>query len=117
MLCESTLVSGGYDNTIRIWKIGAERGKLIRTLAGHTGWVNAVIALPLGGGRRQLIASTSEDKTMRVWSATTGKCISVLKGHSRGVVGVAALSNGNVVTSSRDKLLCVWSALHWEQKA
>ena len=108
------IVSGGYDKTVRVWKVGARSGKCARTLTGHTDWVNGIAALPGDDG---LVATSSEDKTLRVWSIRNGKCIAVLKGHSRGVVGVTVLKGGNLVSSSRDKLLCVWSHLHWEKGA
>ena len=105
------IVSGGYDKTVRVWRVGARSGKLLRTMTGHGDWVNGIVAL---GGARELVVTSSEDKTLRVWSLKKGKCIAVLNGHSRGVVGVALLASGSVVSSSRDKLLCVWSPLHWE---
>ena len=35
------------------------------------------------------IASGSEDKTVKVWNAQTGQCVSTLSGHSRYVTAVS----------------------------
>jgi WD40 repeat protein len=41
-----TLVSGSYDNTIKLWNV--ETGKEIRTLKGHDNSVNSVNFSPDG---------------------------------------------------------------------
>ena len=49
-----------------------------RTLKGHTGAVWSVAFSP--DGKR--IVSGSEDKTLKVWDATTGQEMLTLKGHT-----------------------------------
>jgi WD40 repeat protein len=46
-------------------------------LEGHSDQVNAVVFSPDG----QLLASASDDGTVRVWETTTGTCRSELVGH------------------------------------
>ena len=53
-------MSGSAGDTVRVWEAGS--GRLVRTLAGHTGSVNA-LAMLLGG----LLASGSDDNTVVVW--------------------------------------------------
>ncbi len=55
-----TIISGSYDNTVRVWSV---EGTLLRTLEGHTGDVNAVAL----SADVQTIVSGSEDRTVRVW--------------------------------------------------
>ncbi len=50
--------------------------KLVRTLRGHTGWIGRISWSPDG----RMLASPSEDNTIRVWDAETGQCLRVLKG-------------------------------------
>ena len=73
--------------------------------------------------------SASSDETLKVWHASSGQCLRTLRGHTsaarhrspveqhveclstqRGtqVWGVAALSEGRVVSGSRDRTLKVW---------
>lgn len=59
------LVTGGYDNVIRLWTVTA--GAVPETLAGHTGPVTSVAL----GPDERLVASVSDDGTLRVWEVVT----------------------------------------------
>ena len=74
-------------------------------LEGHLDWVNAVVFSPNG----QLVASASDDSTVRVWETVTGQCHSVLEGHSGGVSAVVFSPDGQLVASaSYDRTVRVW---------
>lgn len=60
---EALVISGSEDSQVYIWNRYSEQ--LLETLPGHSGSVNAV-AWSLSAG---LLASASDDHTVRVWSA------------------------------------------------
>lgn len=62
-----TIVSCGYDCSIRLWDTAT--GELREVFTGHEDWVSAV-ALSNDG---QTIASVSDDETVRLWSVVLGK--------------------------------------------
>ncbi|KAI8631008.1 vegetative incompatibility protein HET-E-1 [Xylariaceae sp. FL1651] len=78
-----------------------------QTLEGHTGLVSSVAFSSDGS----TLASGSDDKTVRVWSASTGDCVQTLEGHTGSVWSVAFSPDGNTLASgSHDKTVRVWSA-------
>jgi WD40 repeat protein len=57
----------------------------------------------------QLVASASDDKTVRVWETATGTCRHELTGHTGGVMAVVFSRDGQLVASaSDDKTVRVW---------
>ena len=79
----------------------------LRLLIGHTGAVNGIAFSPDG----KTIATGSDDKTARLWSATTGEHIATLTGHTDDVKGVAFSPDGNTIaTGSYDKTVRLWDA-------
>ena len=71
-LCElqerNTLISGSYDNTIKLWKLLPSLLTHIATLKGHTSFINQVIPLTT-----TIMASGSFDKSIRLWDINTYK--------------------------------------------
>ncbi|CAE6481290.1 unnamed protein product [Rhizoctonia solani] len=99
------IVSGAWDNNIRIWD--ARTGYAIgRPCQGHANWINSVAFSPDGA----YIASGSSDTTVRLWSVRTGKVISnPLRGHSDSVRSVVFSPNGTrVISGSADTTIRIW---------
>lgn len=75
-------------------------------LEGHTDTVTDISISSNG----KLIATSSEDKTVKLWSRN-GKQIKTLKGgHSDGVTSVAFSPDGKIIASgSKDKKIILWN--------
>ena len=79
---------------------------LLMTLEGHSSIVLSVAWSPDG----TKIASGSNDNTVRVWDAATGKLLRTLKGHSASVYAVVWSPDGTKIASgSYDKTVIIWS--------
>lgn len=101
MLRMLRIVSGSYDNTLKIWNLGTRSCDL--TLKGHTDKVLCVAILPDGR-----IISGSSDKTLKVWNPKTGNCDVTFVGHNDSVNCVIVLSDGRIISGSSDKTLKLW---------
>src|SRR5262249_33643995 len=71
----ATLVAGSYQ-TVAVWDVASR--KVLRRLKGHRGYVTAVAFSP----DRNLLATASEDETVRFWVAATGEARQTLSGLS-----------------------------------
>jgi WD40 repeat protein len=86
------------------------RGRLIRTLKGHSGSVTTVAITP----DNKRVISGSGDTTLKVWNLETGKEQFTLTGHNSGVDKVAVTSDcKQVISVSRvdnyQAVLKVWN--------
>jgi WD40 repeat protein len=102
-----TLVSGGWDHTIRFWDPAS--GKEVRRLEVDTRTVMGVAVSPDG----KTLASAGGDGILRVWDLATGKTRLRLRGHQGSMVCCAAISpDGKLLASggggNRTTTLVLW---------
>ncbi|WP_442484113.1 protein kinase domain-containing protein [Aeoliella sp. SH292] len=102
-----TLLSGGHDNTLRLWNLENERE--LKTLRGHGSRVESVAVSADGSAA----ASASQDGTLRVWdimgyaeSQSLGS--RTLAGHNDAVLAARFTGDGHVITASRDRTARLW---------
>ncbi|RYP45563.1 hypothetical protein DL768_008112 [Monosporascus sp. mg162] len=96
-----TLVSGSYDNTVRVWKIST--GETVHVLQGHTQKVYSVV---LDTARNRCI-SGSMDSFVKIWDLETGACTHTLEGHTL-LVGLLDLRDERLVSAAADSTLRIW---------
>ncbi|KAL7959002.1 hypothetical protein V8C34DRAFT_323579 [Trichoderma compactum] len=74
-------------------------------LEGHSGPVRSVTASP----DDKLIASASDDKSIRLWDLVMGSHVKTFEGHSDGVMSVSFSPDGKTLASaSNDKTIRLW---------
>ena len=97
-----TVLAGGQDGVI--YQFGTD-GKLARTLTGHTSAITALAYHPAGA----MLASSSKDRTVRLWNLANGQVLKVLEGHGAWVQGIAFVTRGSRLASvSADQTVRVW---------
>ena len=100
--------SGLLSDTVHIWDTSTGHSSPKHaTYAGHAESIQALAWSPDG----KFIASASDDATVQVWNASTGRTIFTYRGHRLGVKTVAWSPDGKRITSgSEDKTVQVWDA-------
>ena len=95
------------NSQIQLWRVTDI--KKIFTCNDQSGWsVRSVAFSP----DDNMFASGSTDGAVRFWEADTGKCLKVLREHSRGVLAVAFSPDGNTLASSSyDDTIRLWDVL------
>lgn len=103
------------------WRATRESPYLERTFSGHQDAVNGVVLL---SGER-LIASASDDGTIKVWDLITGQLVRSVTAHEAGVGTIALSSDGRFAASgSKPDLgsaglsnseIKIWDANTWSE--
>jgi mono/diheme cytochrome c family protein len=96
--------SVGADKQLRTWKPGGE-GKQVKNAGGHSDDVFKVVFNP----KQPMLATSSADKTVRLWNSDTLAAGKTLAGLSDFVYAVAFSADGNLVAGgSYDGGVVVW---------
>ena len=79
--------SASQDNTLKVWKVPDASDGLVKvksaemTIMAHQKYINTVRVSP----NDKLIATSSQDKTIKIWEANTLTLKTTLTGHRKGV--------------------------------
>lgn len=126
------VASGSKDHTVRLWH--SYTGNLLKTLVGHTSSVSSVSWNPVveqesgehvetchGTSRtvwqqgqmtkdkEQILATGSEDHTIKLWNVVTGEELKTLPGHQNWIWSIAFSPDGKTLASgSVDRTIKLW---------
>jgi WD40 repeat protein len=102
---EQTLVSASQDKTLIIWDLRQlTQPKITKILQGHDDRVTSVAYNQITSE----IVSTSDDKTVRMWSLS-GDLITTFKGHRDRVTSLGIRGDGKVIASGAfDQEIRLW---------
>ena len=74
------------------------RVNVSRTLQGHTGRLWSVVFSP----DNQILASSGDDETIRLWNIVTGECLKTLKAEKpyerMNIMGITGLTTATIAT-------------------
>lgn len=101
---DNRLTTGHKSGQVLIWDI--QRRKAIHTIHAHVGLVMRVLYSPDG----RTIATTGQDKTIKLWDAATGTPIVSWEAHNQKINDLAFSPDGTKLASaSGDKSVRIWS--------
>ncbi|XP_014240372.1 WD repeat, SAM and U-box domain-containing protein 1-like [Cimex lectularius] len=103
------LVTAGQDGIVKVWNININCSpavSIVWNLTGHGGSVTCVKYSPC---LAELIASTSIDKTCRLWDPYSGNCLHVIESQQRVLTSCAFSPDATMLaTGSLDKNIMIW---------
>lgn len=92
------IASGAMDSKICLWN-----GAYAKDLLGHSGSISKLLSLG-----EDCLASTSYDRSVKIWCTRTCKLLSSLHGHTGAVLDIVSSGKNSIVTAGRDGCVRVW---------
>lgn len=97
------LATAGDDHMVRLWN--ASDGTLVRSLRGHSDWIQRVAFSPDG----LVLASAGNDRRIHLWDVETGQLVRTLPDHPAGIYTLAFSHDGRLLaTAGFEKVVRVY---------
>ncbi|MFS0519401.1 NB-ARC domain-containing protein [Nostoc sp. UIC 10607] len=119
------LACSSQDQRVRLWDV--KTGQCVQTLLGHNNLISSVTFASkslddYNAGRSikssedigqqpesQILATSSDDTTIKLWDVNTGKCFQTLWGHENWVHSISFSPDIQILASgSRDQTVKLW---------
>jgi WD40 repeat protein len=99
------LATSSADGTVRVWSVDAAAGsaRVVSTLTGHEGHAERVAFHPK---EENVLASTSDDRTVRFWDARSGTQTGIVQFDGVTLALAWSPSGHTLLVSSEGKLVC-----------
>jgi WD40 repeat protein len=120
ILPDERIVSGSFDNTIKVWNTNT--GLCDITLTGHSQCVKCIAVVFLkqksennypDGQNNFRLVSGSLDKTLKVWNVQSGLCERTFKTHPHNISHIDTLSDGRILTRMGYGILKIWNIVKY----
>ncbi|KAJ6072264.1 hypothetical protein N7467_010349 [Penicillium canescens] len=102
---DNTIITGCADKMIRIFNTS---GALLGSVQNSNDVVRALCKLPASNPTGAQFASASNDGIIRLYTLE-GQLVASLHGHESFIYSLAALPSGELVSSSEDRTVKIWS--------
>ncbi len=101
------LVSGSYDNTIKVWDINAgnKRYSFERRNGGHSDYVRTLTRLDKSSN---IVVSGSKDGQIKLWDIESGRLMNTLSASKSWISSIAVIDYNYFVTGSFDNAVKCW---------
>ena len=93
--------ASGNEKIINLFSNSLEH---IGYFSGHKHWIRCLCTIS-----NIILASGSDDKTIKIWSIEDRSIMSTLSGHTDGVSALCNVNTGELVSGSWDNSLIIWS--------
>ena len=99
------MATGDVNGTIKLWELDEDKITVKQSIKAHTDAVRKVVFSPLDRG---IIASGSEDNTIKLWHRS-GTLLKTFYGHDEAIWSIAFSPDGKtLVSASEDKTAIIW---------
>ncbi|MBW4464529.1 MAG: WD40 repeat domain-containing protein [Pegethrix bostrychoides GSE-TBD4-15B] len=100
-----TLCSGSAEGLLKIWRLDRGQYRCQQTYAAHSGPVLSIAVHQNG----QQIATSSTDRSIKLWDLPTGACTEIPQAHQRWVKSLTYSPDGLMLAScSQDESIKLW---------